>query len=128
MKYEISNIKILQKLSVVREILHNTNIVSIAEAKALIDHLCNADTIVFNSENNEDMIVLSVLEECQSVFFEKKTIDDNPPINKSIIGESGNIFNPCGLTQAENWYNDLSNEEKINVKHLTSLFYHPACG
>lgn len=47
--------------------------------------------------------------------------------NHSTVNGNGNIENVLGLTDAERWFNTLSDEHKKYVKELGSFFNPPAC-
>ena len=64
------------------------------------------------------------LKDSKYISYSYKAVD---MYNQSTINASGNIENPVGLTDAERWFNSLSDEYKKYVKELGSVFNPPAC-
>lgn len=63
-----------------------------------------------------------------SYSYEAKSNCVNMYNHSTVNNASGNIENPVGLTDAEQWFNSLSDEHKKYVKELGSFFNPIAVG
>lgn len=118
----MKRIVIFDRLELAKEFVKNDNI-SVGVAFNIVNTLNARPDEYHISEYTH-----SWLKDCKyiSYSFDSKSNYVNT-YNYSIVSDSGNIENVLGLTDAERWFNTLSNEHKKYVKELGSFFSPPAC-
>ena len=111
MKITITNIEVKNKTKLVQEM------------KEFITYPIDMlNTLLTEKELNLDEHIYRRLKYCENISF-----DDNEEIEQTddvwyrpTVNEDGNIENKRGLSEAEKWFNSLSNEEKEHVKELSN--------
>lgn len=81
--------------------------------------------IISNKQTTINEYVYSILERSKNISFDSDYIEDvkkEIPL-RSELNSDNMIETKCGLTQAEMWFNSLSEEHKIYVKDLSDTVF-----
>lgn len=121
----IENIQVLDKMKLAKEFIDNSKM-NAAEAITSIKILMESNRYMVS---NYDLRWLkdSPNISFDIINFDKIVSDFNNYQNRTKL-QDNQLHNPLGLTDAEHWFNTLSDENKANVKFLSKIFNPPACG